>query len=210
MKHHDSAPQIRHLKGELAAVEDGAVVVDVNGVGYEVLVSEPLAERLRDHGLGSHVELATYYCERGGPGGATPMLVGFESEAGREFFERLLSVPQLGPVGAIKALVLPVSTIARALELGDTKTLETLPGVGKQRARDMVSKLQGKVGRFVGEELEAAGEAVGDEVAMQAVEVLAQLGVTRDQAIKRIREVREAEPEIESVDDIVRAAFRRK
>lgn len=201
---------IRHIKGELTAVEDAAVVVDVNGVGYEVLVSEPLADHLRDRGLGSRVELATYYCERGGPGGATPMLMGFESQTHREFFERLLSVHQLGPVGAIKALVLPISTIARAIELGDTKTLETLPGVGKQRARDMVSKLQGKVGRFVGEELEAAGEAAGDELTVEALAVLAQIGVSHHDAVRRIREVRKAEPELESVDAIVRAVFRRK
>jgi len=201
---------IRHLRGELAAVGDAGVVVDVNGAGYELLVPEPLAERLRDRGIGSHVELATYYCERGGPGGAMPMLVGFESESSREFFERLLSVPQLGPVGAVKALVLPISTIARAIELGDTKTLQTLPGVGKQRARDMVAKLQGKVGRFLEEDLAAAGAAPGDEVTLEAIEVLAQLGVPRDDAVRRLRDIREAEPEIASADQLVRAVFRRK
>lgn len=200
---------IRRIRGELVGVRDGAVVVDVNGLGYEVLVSGMLAERLRDRGVGSQVELATYYCERGGPGGAIPMLVGFESEAVREFFELLLSVHQLGPIGAVKAMALPVGTIARAIELSDTKTLETLPGVGKQRARDMVSKLQGKVGRFVAEELEPGAEAVGDELAMEALEILAQIGVSRGDALRRIQQVRQAEPEIETVDEIVRAVFRR-
>lgn len=201
---------IRRIRGELVSVRDGAVVVDVGGLGYEVLVSEVLAERLSDRGVGSQVELSTYYCERGGPSGAIPMLVGFEGETAREFFELLLTVHQLGPIGAVKAMALPVGSIARAIELGDTKTLETLPGVGKQRARDMVSKLQGKVGRFIGEELEVGAEAAGDELTVQALEVLAQIGVTRGEGLKRIQQVRESDPEIETVDEIVRAVFRRK
>ena len=88
---------IRHIRGELVVVGDGSAVVDVNGLGYEVMVSVPLAERLRARGVGGRVELATYYCERGGPGGAVPMLVGFDNEAGRDFFEQLLTVPPSPP-----------------------------------------------------------------------------------------------------------------
>jgi len=201
---------IRRIRGELVAVRDGVVIIDVNGLGYEVIVCELLAERLGDRGIGSQVELATYYCERGGPSGAVPMLVGFESEAAREFFQQLLSVHQLGPVGAVKAMALPLGTIARAIELGDTTTLQTLPGVGKQRARDMVSKLQGKVGRFLEEGLEGLPEAAGDDLTIESLQVLAQIGLSRGEALKRVREVREAEPEISSADEIVRAVFRRK
>ena len=88
--------------------------------------------------------------------------------------------------------------------------LQTLPGVGKQRARDMVSKLQGKMGRFVEAEFEPGAEGTADEVTLQAVEVLTQLGVAHDDALRRVRDLREAEPEIETVEEIVRATFRKK
>ena len=53
-------------------------------------------------------------------------------------------------------------------------------------------------------------EAAGDELTVQALEVLAQIGVTRGEGLKRIQQVRESDPEIETVDEIVRAVFRRK
>ena len=107
---------ISYLHGELVAVDQTAAVIDVGGVGYEVLVPLPVADRLEARGIGAHVKIFTYHCERGGAaGGGVPMLVGFETELERAFFELLLGVPQLGPVGASKALALPIPTIARAI-----------------------------------------------------------------------------------------------
>ncbi len=201
---------IRHIHGELATVCSGSVVIDVGGVGYEVLVSEPLLEVLGERGVGAHVELATYYAEGGGPGGAAPRLVGFASENDRRFFELLLSVPKLGPMAASKALVLPIGTIAKAIELGDTKTLQTLPGVGTQRARDMVAKLQGKVGEFIDGPGEVCETPAGDQLTLDALEVLTQIGLSRGDALERMRAVREEAPDLDTVDEIVRAVFRRK
>ena len=201
---------IRHIRGELTTVCEGSVVVDVAGIGYEVLVSEPLRDVLADRGPGSSVELATYHTEGGGPAGNAPRLMGFAGEAERSFFELLLSVHNLGPMGAIKALVLPIPTIAKAIELSDTKMLETLPGVGKQRARDMISKLQGKVAEYI-EGAEELGEApAGDELTVEALEVLSQIGLARGDALERIKAVREAAPDLDSADEIVRAVFKRK
>ena len=136
--------------------------------------------------------------------------MGFAGEQERSFFELLLSVHNLGPMGAIRAMVLPIPTIAKAIELGDAKTLETLPGVGKQRARDMISKLQGKMAPFIegAEELEEA--PAGDELTVEALAVLTQIGLARGDALERIKAVREAAPDLDSVDEIVRAVFKRK
>ncbi len=201
---------IRRIRGEIAAFCPGAVVVDVGGIGYEVLVSGPLLEVLEDRGVGGRVELATYYAEGGGPTGNAPRLIGFASETERSFFELLLTVPNLGPMAAIKALVLPIPTIAKAIEIGDTKTLQMLPGVGKQRARDMISKLQGRVAQFLEEEPAHAVEAAGDELTVQALAMLTQIGLGQADALARIKAVREASPELSRPDEIVRAVFRRK
>ncbi|HUS81107.1 MAG TPA: Holliday junction branch migration protein RuvA [Armatimonadota bacterium] len=201
---------IRHIRGELATVCEGAVVVDVGGVGYEVHVAEPLLDVLADRGVGAHVELATYHAEGGGPSGNAPRLVGFATEAERRFFELLLSVHNMGPMAAIRALVLPMPTIAKAIELGDARTLQTLPGVGKQRARDMISKLQGRMGEFIEGLEEVRQTPAGDELTVEALEVLVQIGLARGDALERIKAVREASPELSSADEIVRAVFRRK
>jgi len=202
---------ISYLHGELVAVDQTAAVIDVGGVGYEVLVPLPVADRLEARGIGAHVKIFTYHCERGGAaGGGVPMLVGFETELERAFFELLLGVPQLGPVGASKALALPIPTIARAIALGDAKTLQSLPGVGKQRARDMIAKLQERMGPYV-----EAGEALPerpqlDETTAEALAVLTQIGLAEADALERIRVVREAQPDLDGPDEIVRAVFRRK
>ncbi len=201
---------IRHVHGELAGLCAGAVIIDVGGIGYEVMVSEPLREVLADRGTGAHVELATYYAEGGGgPGGSAPRLMGFASESEREFFELLLVVPRLGPTAAIKALILPTATIAKAIELGDTKALETLPGVGKQRARDIITRLQGKMSEFM-DGADADETPSADQLTLETLAVLTQIGLGRGDALDRIRAVREAGPDLDTVDEIVRAVFKRK
>ncbi|MFO8079444.1 MAG: Holliday junction branch migration protein RuvA [Armatimonadota bacterium] len=203
---------IRFVHGELVTVNEDNVIIDVGGIGYEVSVAPPFARELEERGIGSRVKIFTYHAERGGAaGGGTPMLVGFASERDREFFEELLSVHQLGPVGACKAMVAPVPSIARAIADGDETSLKELPGVGKQRARDMISKLQEKMTPYlVGEEEAVAGRPESDELTAAALEILTQLGLSQSEALKRISAAREDRPEITEADELVRAVFRRR
>ena len=202
---------IRFVHGELVTVNEDTVIIDVGGIGYEVNVSSPFAQELRERGPGSTIKVYTYHCERGGAaGGGTPMLVGFGSELDRQFFEDLLSVHQLGPVGACRAMTLPVPTIAKAISLGDETKLKELPGVGKQRARDMISKLQEKMEPYLAGEEAAAERPAGDDLTAEALAILTQLGLSQSDALQRISIVREAEPDIDEADELVRAVFRRK
>lgn len=202
---------IRFVHGELVSVNEDTVIIDVGGIGYEVNVSPPFAQELRERGIGSTVKVFTYHCERGGAAGSgTPMLVGFRSELDREFFEELLSVHQLGPVGACKAMAVPVPSIAKAISLGDETALKKLPGVGKQRARDMISKLQEKMAPYLADEAVAAERPAGDDLTAEALAILTQLGLSQSEALQRISVVREAEPDIDEADELVRAVFRRK
>ncbi|MGI5819068.1 MAG: Holliday junction branch migration protein RuvA [Armatimonadota bacterium] len=202
---------IRFVHGELVSVDDDSVVIDVGGIGYEVNVSPSFALDLRERGVGAKVRVFTYHCERGGAAGSgTPMLVGFASELDREFFEELLSVHQLGPVSACKAMAVPVASIAKAISLGDETALKKLPGVGKQRARDMISKLQEKMAPYLAGEEAAAERPAGDDLTAAALAILTQLGLSQSEALQRISAVREAQPEIDEADELVRAVFRRK
>jgi len=202
---------IRYLHGELVSVDGASAIIDVGGVGYEVFVPQPVAEQLAARGVGSKVKVHTYHCERGGAAGSgTPMLVGFTSELELRFFEELLTVPQLGPMGACKALTLPIATIAKAIALGDAKTLQRLPGVGRQRARDIISKLQERMGPYVEEGEEALAPTPVDELTAEVLAILTQLGLSESDALERIQAVREAFPDLDEAEEIVRAVFRRK
>ena len=79
---------------------------------------------------------------------AIPVMVGFLNDIEKDFFERFITVSGVGPKAACRALSLSFSVIADAIDRGDIALLKTLPGIGEQRAREIVAKLQGKVGKF--------------------------------------------------------------
>lgn len=201
---------ISRLRGLLRAVDHESCEVDVGGVSYHVLLPPSVAERLAERPLGSEVELYTYYYLQTDPQKALPVLLGFESRQQRDFFELLTQVPKFGPRAALRAMALPVATLAQAIEAQDLRVLRSLPGVGPQRAKDLVAALEGKVAAFtkasegeVAVPLEPASEAEAD-----AVDVLEQLGMPRADALRRVAVVRREHPHVETADEIVRLAFR--
>ena len=66
----------------------------------------------------------------------------------KDFFLQFITVSGIGPRAAVKALSKPICDITAAIEKGDMAFLKTLPGIGMQKAKDIVAKLQGKVGRY--------------------------------------------------------------
>jgi Holliday junction DNA helicase RuvA len=204
---------IRRIRGELAGLRDDAAMVEVAGITYEVTVSPHTLDRLRERELGGEVELATYYYMQTDPQKAIPVLLGFETEVQREFFERLIEVPKFGPRSAIRAFALPVATLAKAIEMQDARVLRSLPGVGAQRAKDIIATLSGKVTRFLSaEEREAialpavTGPATDFEA--EALDILTQMGVPQADALRSIQLVRVAAPEITDAGEIVRRVFK--
>ncbi len=204
---------IRRVRGALIEVGEENVAIEVGGLTYEVLVPTPVAERLAEREQGAEVELYTYQFFVIENTRGTPVLMGFETPAQRDFFERLLEVPRFGPRSALRSLCIPVATYAQAIEIGDTKLLRSLPGVGAQKAKDIVATLQGKVGRFLNvAEVEAVRPAAGvpeTEAEEQAIIVLEQLGLSRAEAVRTVIHLRETHPELKTADQIVKAAFKR-
>jgi Holliday junction DNA helicase RuvA len=191
--------------------DEETAVVDVAGVGYEVTLSPSLAARLSLEGPGAPVKLSAYHYLQGSGQASIPVLLGFSSEAEREFFRRLLTVPGLGPKSALKGLALAVPTLARAIELGDVKHLETIPGVGKAKARDIINKLKGKVADFLEEELPEVGAAAGPETSVEAdaLEVMTgPLQLPKAEALSRIRRALAKRPAIDTVEELIAQALR--
>jgi len=140
---------ILKIKGKLVERREQAVTLEVGGIYYEVLVSDSVLSRLNDHvDEQSCVELITYYYIQIGPSKGNPTLVGFLSEIERDFFLDFIKVSGIGPRAAIKALNQPISAIAEAITKGEEKFLTALPGIGKQKAKEIVAKLQNRVGKY--------------------------------------------------------------
>jgi Holliday junction resolvasome RuvABC DNA-binding subunit len=205
---------ISHLSGTLTkkSPERQAVEVYVNGVGYEVLLPSFVWRPVSELPLGQEIDLETfYYAAERQP---IPILVGFQREIERDFFKKLIEVPDLGPGKAMKALVFSVSAIATWIEEGDEKALRGLPGVGERLAKTIVAHLKGKV---VEEALlqdegfdrppPAEAPPAPDEAQGLAIEGLVKLGYRRGDAARWVQEVTEAEA-LEGAEEIIRAVFR--
>ncbi|MGH7346686.1 MAG: Holliday junction branch migration protein RuvA [Candidatus Rokuibacteriota bacterium] len=142
---------IATLSGRLRRKLEDRVVVECGGLGYEVFLP-PIALRQIEHVTagpgekGSDLELVIYYhATRDQP---RPVLIGFTSDLDKEFFEKLITVKDIGPMVAARALALPVGELAAAIARQDEKFLRGLPGVGPQKAKNIVAQLQNKVAKF--------------------------------------------------------------
>ena len=140
---------IRYIEGKLLKKEEDRIVVLAHGVGYEILLPAIVRQTFNPKKAGEDgevVKLYIYYHQTERQ--PKPLLIGFNYEPEKEFFEKFIKVEDIGPPSAVKALVLPVPQIARAIEERDSKTLERLRGVGKRTADKIIATLQGKVGKF--------------------------------------------------------------
>ena len=142
---------IATLTGRLRRKLEDRVVVECGGLGYEVFLP-PIALRQIEHvgagpgEKGSELELVIYYhATRDQP---RPVLIGFTSDLDKEFFEKLITVKDIGPMVAARALAMPVGELASAIARQDEKFLRGLPGIGPQKAKNIVAQLQNKVAKF--------------------------------------------------------------
>ena len=147
-------PMIGRLAGTIVAEElDGLLVVDVGGVGYEVMTPSGTAGRVRASGtlvvLHTHLQVKDDALE----------LYGFATESERRVFRLLLTVPNVGPKTALGVLsALPPAELARAVQARDLGRLTRIGGVGKKTAERLAMELREKLSKLgpFGEESVAA------------------------------------------------------
>ena len=137
---------IGYLEGRLMKKEQDRILLLVNQVGYEILVPVVVMETLSPKVIGDEVSLYVYYHQTERQ--PKPVLIGFNLEAEKEFFQYFISVEAIGPLKAVKALNISVGDIAHAIESGDIKTLTQLSGIGDRTAHKIVAALQGKMNKF--------------------------------------------------------------
>lgn len=173
---------IGYLEGKLLQRDEERILLLANQVGYEVMLPVVVMDAIKGKAVGDSLSLYIFYYQTERQ--PKPVLIGFNLEAEREFFQLFISVEAIGPLKAVKALNLPVRKIARAIEERDVATLKNLRGIGERTARKIIATLEGKMGKFA--LIRTSGEAaaaVGEDFQQQVVEVLiSQLGYGRADA----------------------------
>ena len=137
---------IGYLEGKLLKKESDRILLLANQIGYEVLLPAFVMKTLEAKKIGEDVSLYIYpqQTERQ----PKPILIGFNLEVEKEFFQHFISVEDIGPLKAIKALNNPVRELARAIEAKEINTLKRLKGIGDRTARKIIATLEGKMGKF--------------------------------------------------------------
>ncbi len=198
------------ITGAIVERADTAVLLDVGGLAYEIVLPPCVAEKL-PVALGERVTLEIHptFNLDGNSGRFT--FFGFTNAVEREFFEALTSVASIGPKTAARAFSYPMARIAKAIDAGDHGFLVKLPGIGQQKARDIVAKLQGKVTRFL--LIQDAGPRAPETIpdfAEEARSVLLQLEYKRAEADAMIAETLKASPHIADAETLLAEVYRVK
>jgi Holliday junction DNA helicase RuvA len=205
---------ISRLKGKVVDAKDNTIIVEVNGLGYEVLVPTSVFQRIdQAKDAGGNITLMTHHYVVMTPSSATPVLVGFLNELEKNFFLHFISVSGIGPRAAVKALNRSIAEIAHAIDQGDAAFLKTLPGIGTQKAKDIMAKLQGKMGRFgliPDKATRIVSDAGSGALMQEALAVLAQLQYSRPEAAAMIEKAMARRKDISTVEELLNEIYKQR
>lgn len=198
---------ITFLHGKLIEALPTQVIVDVNGVGYEVLI--PLSSFDKLPSPGNMVQLLTHLVVRED----AHVLYGFMTGAERELFRLLIhTVSGIGPKIALNVLSgMTVTAFRGAVSNSDTRSLAQISGVGKKTAERIVVELRDKIGAAGAWEASSAQRALSSEEqkASDAVRALISLGIKQVEAHEAVRAAMAALGSNAGVEELVRASLRK-
>ena len=148
---------IGRITGTLAEKSPPQLLIDVNGVGYEVDV--PMSSFYNLPGLGERVTLLTHFVVRED----AQVLFGFLTHDERATFRLLVKISGVGPRTALSILSgLSVDELARAVSLQESARLVKVPGIGKKTAERLLLELKGKLGDAIAAPASIASNDQGD------------------------------------------------
>ena len=201
---------ITYLRGNLRIkpLSDERITLIVNGIGYDILIPAYVMKRIRkEKADGDELELYVSYNQTERQ--PKPVLVGFESDLDKEFFELFISVEDIGPSAAVKALTRPVREIARSIEGKDSKALKQLKGIGERKAEKIIATLKGKVAKYaLMPDLEAPAEVTEDFQKEVEDVLITQLGHKQIEARTMIEEAMKRNPRINSSEELFEEVYR--
>ena len=197
---------IAYLSGKLLEKEANTVIVDVNGVGYDVMIPLSTFYDLGEIGEDVSLRIFTYVRED------VLQLFGFKTIRERELFLLLISVSGIGPKSAITALSgMSADEIIGAIRQNNLARLNSIPGVGKKTAERLVIELRDKIAKLSAlssEEMKAEGipQTSGDDVYDDAISALVNLGYHVNSAEKALKQAMQEGTEM-SVQKLLRRSL---
>ena len=169
---------IGRLQGQLAEKNPPQVLVDCNGVGYEVDV--PMSTFYNLPNIGEKVTLLTHFVVRED----AQILFGFGSAGEREAFRQLIKSSGVGPRTALAVLSgMSVADIAQAVTQQDAGRLVKVPGIGKKTAERLLLELKGKLGGDIG----TPGAAATTDAQADILQALIALGYSDKDAAATLK-----------------------
>jgi len=199
---------IGYLEGRLLKKDEDRILLLSNQVGYEVLLPAFVMETFQAKAIGDEVSLYIYHQQTERQ--PKPVLIGFNLEVEKEFFQYFISVEAIGVIKAVKALNISVREIARAIESKDVHKLKQLKGIGERTARKIIATLEGKMDKFaLIRKTEAVEAPVEEDLAKQVLDVLVvQLGHRITNAKRMIAEAMERNSAITTPEELFEEVYR--
>lgn len=198
---------IAYLSGKLIEKQASSVILDVNGVGYEVTIPLSTFYELGEHGSDVSLRIFTYVRED------TLSLFGFKSNREKELFLKLISVSGIGAKSAVGILSgMSADEIINAIRGNNLIRLNSIPGIGKKTAERIVIELRDKINSITAPAADDAvtvdspGISGGNDFYDDAISALVNLGYQRQAAEKVLNQAMQEGTEM-SVQKLLRKSL---
>ncbi len=203
----------------LQNVSENTLTVNVTGISYEIYIPTAVLKGLDGRlAKDSQISIVTYHYYQTDPSKSIPVLIGFSNKMEKEFFEKFITVSGVGPKAAVRALSQPIPDIAQAIDAADLSFLKSLPGIGEQKAKEIIAKLQGKMGKFGLIQKSPADTRMGARPASpqssdlkdEALEILLQLQYKKDEARRMIEKAFSRKADIKDIEELLNEVYRQR
>ncbi|HXV18588.1 MAG TPA: Holliday junction branch migration protein RuvA [Candidatus Omnitrophota bacterium] len=205
---------ISQIRGTVESFSENTLCISTGGLSYEVYIPTAVMKGLDGRLVkDANVSLVTYHYYQTDPSKSIPILIGFGSLVEKDFFEKFITVSGVGPKAAVRALSMPIPDIAQAIDSADLPYLKSLPGIGEQRAKEIIAKLQGKMGKFClmqGGSTNGKKEPPASDAREETIEVLLQLQYKKEEAQDMVRKALARKPGLKSTEEILNEVYKQK
>lgn len=194
---------IGFVKGMIDSIEEDRVIIDCNGIGYNVFVPSCVAASLVNK---DEAKLYTYLAVRED----AMNLFGFLSKQDLDIFKKLITVSGIGPKGGLSIMsVMTAEDLRLAILSGDDKAIAKAPGIGSKTAQKVIVELKDKV-KFedtLYSDLSSKNTAFTDsDVSKEAIMALVALGYSQQESARAVKNI---EGENLDVEAMIKEALRK-
>ena len=193
---------ITFLSGLLYEKTPSSVVLEVNGIGYEIFISLSTFDNLPVEGKPCKLFIHEHIRED------THLLFGFGSEIERQIFRLLQSVSGIGPKTALGAISgMSIRELQTCIVERDVKRLAKLPGIGRKTSERIVVELADKINPLEVLSVDNSGDSPLSNNFRDAIMALTTLGHSYEAATKAVREIAKSPNHPETTEEIIKLAL---